>query len=419
MPSRSSAASMHGERRVPGAEHVVGGQADSTSSRCPASARPPARPASGRRPPPARPRRTRPGSAPGGGRGAGVAAAAAAPPVTGAARAGPLAHVPGGAQQRRHPCRRGQFLPGRQPHRGQPVGRGLALRFAGSAGSGQSCCWPDVPCRSPAGRPGCAGPAAPPRFRREVATPAPYGLRGRSQISSAGQVAPGPLPAPSARCARPAPDAAPRPAPARLTWAPAPDADNLRAGSPSACGSPADRGRPAASGTGPSTSAAAGSARRQQRLDRSPGPVSAAIRTAGGNRNSARSASSRSACVTGSQRISAWTAGMAASATTTTAPPSAPRPDQRGRVQPAAQRLLGRPQAGPAEQHPAVQQHRGRVPAVRPRLGPRGGHDQRRAAGTWPGPCCRPEVSTGTPGKARPSSSAVRPAPVTRARTEP
>jgi len=52
-------------------------------------------------------------------------------------------------------------------------------------------------------------------------------------------------------------------------------------------------------------------------------PLTAAIRTAGGKPSASRSASSRSAWVTGSQRISACTTGRAASATRITVPSAA------------------------------------------------------------------------------------------------
>ena len=97
--------------------------------------------------------------------------------------------------------------------------------------------------------------------------------------------------------------------------------------------------------------------------------------------------------------------------------PRVPRPHQRSGVEPAAQRLLGRAQAGPAEQGPAVEQHRGRVAS-------------RRRAALLPGVATMtagspptsaitsapPEVRTDAAGNARPSSSAVRPAPMTSAR---
>ncbi len=58
----------------------------------------------------------------------------------------------------------------------------------------------------------------------------------------------------------------------------------------------------------------------------------------------------------------------------------APGPHQRGGVEPAAQRLLGRAQAGAAEQRPAVQQDSRRVASRRAGLGSRGRHDDRGRA---------------------------------------
>ena len=127
-------------------------------------------------------------------------------------------------------------------------------------------------------------------------------------------------------------------------------------------------------------------------------PRSATRRGAPAGAQLARSASSRAAKAAGSQRTSACTAGSAASATTTTRRPAGGRPDQRGRGQPAAQRLLAGPQVGPGQQRPAVEQQRGRVAAVGDRLGARGGDHQRRLAGR-PRSSTRvaPEVRTGTP----------------------
>lgn len=86
------------------------------------------------------------------------------------------------------------------------------------------------------------------------------------------------------------------------------------------------RGRPgsaAGTGTGPSTSASGGSsAAARKAASASGGPVTAAIRETGGKPSSARSASSRRAWPTGSQRTSAWTGRSVGSATMTTVPPS-------------------------------------------------------------------------------------------------
>ena len=92
---------------------------------------------------------------------------------------------------------------------------------------------------------------------------------------------------------------------------------------------------------------------------------------------------------------------------------------QRGRVGPAAHRLLGGPQVGPTEQQPGVEQQHGGVPATRDRLGARGRHDHgtlvvARSASTWP---LEDDCRTVTPGSARPISSAVRASPSTGARS--
>ena len=96
----------------------------------------------------------------------------------------------------------------------------------------------------------------------------------------------------------------------------------------------------------------------------------------------------------------------------------AARPDERGRVHPAPQRLLPRPQVGAGQQGPAVEQQGGAVTAA--------GRPARRPGSRPPAPArpstvdstrSPPLVRTVTPGKARPNSSAVRPAPTTTARS--
>ena len=163
---------------------------------------------------------------------------------------------------------------------------------------------------------------------------------------------------------------------------------------------------------------AAAPARPGTRPAPSGGPSTAAIRTAGGKPSSVRAASSWRACHTGSHRTSACTGASADSASTTTRPAVGAGPDQGGRGHPPAQRLLGGAQVGPAEQGPAVEQQRGAVPAVGDRLGARRGHHQRRPPVDLGEHLVRPRrCSTGTPGNARPSSSAVRRAPTTMARS--
>ena len=100
----------------------------------------------------------------------------------------------------------------------------------------------------------------------------------------------------------------------------------------------------------------------------------------GGNRSCSRSASSRSECMTGSQRIRACTGRQRGVGDHDHPAALGGRPDQRRRVQPPAQRLLAGAQVGPAEQRPAVEQQGRRVPAVGDRLGARGRHHQRRAS---------------------------------------
>ena len=91
---------------------------------------------------------------------------------------------------------------------------------------------------------------------------------------------------------------------------------------------------------------------------------------------------------------------------------------ERGRCEPAAQGLLPRGQAGALEQGPGVEEERGGIPAGGHRLGAGCRHDEPRArprteSSTVPAP----DRSTGMPGNARPSSSAVRRAPTTEERS--
>src|ERR1700733_8966769 len=214
------------------------------------------------------------------------------------------------------------------------------------------------------------------------------------------------MPPPSLRALRPA-WAACR---ARARSSPCARAIRIRARSP-----PSGVEGPAPAGTGPSTSAPAGSLAVSRKSARTAGsPLISAIRTAGGKPSSVRSASSRSEKMTGFQPISACTAGSAASARTTTgaaARMSAAALSQRRRVSSAARRL-GRPSsAQPSSSNPAAYplSASGSAPGVAiTRAGSPG-----TVASTW----APPEVRTGMPGNARPSSSAVLAAPVTRART--
>ena len=164
---------------------------------------------------------------------------------------------------------------------------------------------------------------------------------------------------------------------------------------------------------GSSRQAASRGRRRRRRA-----PVRLAIRAAGGKPSSRRSASSRAANVAGSHRSSACTATQRAVGHHDD---PAARSAGRARVaaaEPPAQRLLAGPQVGPGQQRPRVEQQHRAVAALGDRLRARRRHDQAppRPA-PWSSTASRPDVRTGTPGKARPSSSAVRRAPTTAARS--
>ena len=140
-----------------------------------------------------------------------------------------------------------------------------------------------------------------------------------------------------------------------------------------------------------------------------------ASREAGGRWASARWAASRSAKPAGSQRTSACRAGWSGAPTATTRPPGSHEP---GRVEPPPQRLLLRAQVGAAEREPGVEQHDGGV-ARAPATGSAPGVATTIAgvvgdAGADAGR--RSRSAPGTPGKVRPSSSAVRDSPTTGAR---
>ena len=91
----------------------------------------------------------------------------------------------------------------------------------------------------------------------------------------------------------------------------------------------------------------------------------------------------------------------------------AARPGQRSSEQPPPQGLLPRPQVGPAEQRPGVEQEYGSVAAVGHRLGARGGDDQRRPPPRrWRAPRRGPRCGRRhreTPGPARRRCAARRP----------
>ena len=142
------------------------------------------------------------------------------------------------------------------------------------------------------------------------------------------------------------------------------------------------------------------------------------MRAAGGRPAEARSASSRSANPAGSHLIRACTALCLGVTHDHHLAAAARRHDQCGCRHPSAQRLLGGPQVGPGEHR------RRRRAAVRP-----GSHHRCAApppaspppatarCGTVASTCPSPLWRTGTPGNARPSSSAVRSSPTLAARS--
>ena len=200
-----------GERRVPGGQHVVGGaRLDSTSSRCPASARPSASTSI----------RAATATRQAASNSAGISSRWVAAAIASAAAAAPPWSPPGpgrpiwprhGRRAAAGPPARPRRVPPGAPaapvgSRGSPpaarLGRlvtagQVAPRLIGRAADSQVTALSSIAGWS--GRPGvsrspAAHPGRPPdpacsvvrEFRREVATPAPYGLPGRSQISSAG-----------------------------------------------------------------------------------------------------------------------------------------------------------------------------------------------------------------------------------------
>ena len=94
------------------------------------------------------------------------------------------------------------------------------------------------------------------------------------------------------------------------------------------------------------------------------------------------------------------------------------RSDERGRVEPAAQRLLGGPHVVAREAQPGVEDDDRGVALVGHRLGAHGGdHDRRRWAPTRSTTRSPLELRTVVPVNIRPSSSAVRASPRTGARS--
>ncbi|CAM5483327.1 hypothetical protein SFUMM280S_05026 [Streptomyces fumanus] len=176
-------------------------------------------------------------------------------------------------------------------------------------------------------------------------------------------------------------------------------------------GAPGRRAPPGAVtgiGTGPSTSASPGrSTAPRNSATASPGPETAAIRDTGGNPSSARSASSRTAWPTGSQRTSACTGRRVGSATMTTVPPA---DCGRTSADAASQR---RSASSPARRsgRPSIAQPMGSSAAAYPALGDglraRGADDERGRPGTVSRTCSRPRCAPVRRGRPA-SSSAVR-----------
>ena len=137
----------------------------------------------------------------------------------------------------------------------------------------------------------------------------------------------------------------------------------------------------ASTGTGPRISASARSSRDSRVSTASRGPVTEAIRTAGGRASSTRSASSREAYPEGSQRTSACVTRSSASPTSTTGPARGGRTHEGCGREPAAQRVLPRSQGRPGGADGRVQQQSGGVPARRDRLRARRRDDDRRRVG--------------------------------------
>ncbi len=124
-----------------------------------------------------------------------------------------------------------------------------------------------------------------------------------------------------------------------------------------------------------------------------------------------RSASSRTACPTGSHRTSACTGRRVGSATTTTVP----RPPEAAPANPPRSTAATRPprpadqaaRASPTRRAATPPHTLRRQPARRPAYSP----PTRASPARCRAPCSRPDVRTGTAGNARPNSSAVRRAP--------
>ena len=135
----------------------------------------------------------------------------------------PAGDLPGGSQQRRDPRRPSQLLPGGQAHRRQPGRLAVRRTAAVPRARGRSRRVFSLPAASAGshrsgGRgfrraaqglcrvAGAGSPGIPLRvrgFRREVATPAPYGLQRGTQIRSAGSSCTRTGRRPCGHCARP------------------------------------------------------------------------------------------------------------------------------------------------------------------------------------------------------------------------
>ncbi len=278
---------------------------------------------------------------------------------------------------------------------------------------GRSRCGPPASSASDAGR-GCWPPS-------EVATQVPYGLSGRSQISSAGsswmRTDPGSFAA--LRTAWPA-----RSARARRPFRPGHSheiADGIRL-----CGDGIGRPAPRAAAM---TVLAAGRQRSQHlRIGAAARPRPAASRRRPAGRQPIPSAPRAGSGAPPARRARGRRTWRGPSG-------SAPAP-RAGRHRPPRRRGRHRRPAGPAPRHSssaaAPPRRRGGWPcrAWPSRRAARRLRTRRRRRGSAPGvattmagspPTCSrtelpPDVSTGAGAKARPSSSAVRPAPVTSAR---
>ncbi len=170
-------------------------------------------------------------------------------------------------------------------------------------------------------------------------------------------------------------------------------------------------------GTGPNTSASAGSSTAA----RNSATASAPPRHRSHPRHRRkpqlpRSASSRTACPTGSHRTSACTGRRGRFRHHDHSPPTPEAAPANPPRSTAATRPPPGPQIRPPEHRPPVEQQRRRIPPVGNRLGPGVLTTNAGVPGTVSSTCSRPDVRTGTAGNARPNSSAVRRAPTICAR---